>query len=207
MSINNYWDVYYKKHKDPNSPSPFALYIKDYLKKGQSLIEMGCGNGRDSLYFSNELGLNVTAVDQASDEIDYLHSNYANRNIVFVSEDFSKLNIDKKFDKVYSRFTLHSIDKSAELRVLKWAFKHINQNGHLFIEVRSVNDDLFGKGKKIAENSFVTDHYRRFVNKEKLVEEILKLGFEVIHQVENRELAVYKDENPVIIRVIAEKLK
>ena len=32
------------------------------------------------------------------------------------------------------------------------------------IETRTIYDELFGVGKKISENEYLTDHYRRFVN-------------------------------------------
>ena len=62
-----YWDNYYAgrdvKTVFMSEPSLFASSMLDkYMKEGKELIELGCGNGRDSLYFA-EKGLNVIGID------------------------------------------------------------------------------------------------------------------------------------------------
>ena len=48
-----YWDNFYKKKKLTLKPSKFAIFCKKILKnyKG-TLYDIGCGNGRDSIYFN-----------------------------------------------------------------------------------------------------------------------------------------------------------
>ena len=46
------------------------------VQKGKSILELGCGNGRDSFYFAKN-GLNVTAIDASNAVIEKLQ----NRNI------------------------------------------------------------------------------------------------------------------------------
>ena len=61
-----YWNDYYAKNVALQTPSPFAKFVySNYLNAGKDLLELGCGNGRDSLYFVSK-GINVTAID-ASD--------------------------------------------------------------------------------------------------------------------------------------------
>ena len=51
-----YWDEFYEvEHKEIGQPSLFAKFIFDSFlnkKESKNLIEFGCGNGRDSLYFA-----------------------------------------------------------------------------------------------------------------------------------------------------------
>ena len=49
-----YWDRYYKKERLISNSSSFAKYLikKKILKKNSKILELGCGNGRDSFYFS-----------------------------------------------------------------------------------------------------------------------------------------------------------
>ena len=47
-----YWNKYYEKNSAPVEPSLFAKYVAEELQPGKTLLELGCGNGRDSLFFS-----------------------------------------------------------------------------------------------------------------------------------------------------------
>ena len=59
----NYWEDYYKNHQDPGEESPFARFVLPFFNKSDSLYELGCGNGRDSIFFE-KFGLNIIAFDQ-----------------------------------------------------------------------------------------------------------------------------------------------
>ena len=63
-SDRDYWNTYYNKKLELDYPSNFARDIVKNLKKGSVLIDLGCGNGRDSLFFA-ENGLNVIAIDMS----------------------------------------------------------------------------------------------------------------------------------------------
>ena len=50
----NYWDNYYA-NSDLNSkliPSQFAAFVAGELKKNSYIIDIGCGNGRDSFFLA-----------------------------------------------------------------------------------------------------------------------------------------------------------
>ncbi len=46
-----YWNEYYKKDNAPKQPSYFAMNIVYMLKPNKKMLELGCGNGRDSVFF------------------------------------------------------------------------------------------------------------------------------------------------------------
>lgn len=200
----SYWEQYYETHQLPASPSTFSVFVSDYLKSGHTLVELGCGNGRDSLHFGENL--KVIAVDQCENEVKFLNSKFSSENLTFFAGDFTNL---KKFDSsieyIYSRFTFHSVDEESETRTLQWVYDSLNDNGLFFVELRSIKDELCGSGQKVAENAYVTDHYRRFSNKNELEKKIKEVGFEIIYIIEDKGLAIYKDEDPVVIRVVAKK--
>ena len=51
----NYWDQYYKKDLSPSSPTRFAVFCKKYLKKfNGKVFNIGCGNGRDVVFFNKK---------------------------------------------------------------------------------------------------------------------------------------------------------
>lgn len=75
----------------------------------------------------------------------------------------------------------------------------------LFIEARSVKDDMFAKSSKISETEGETDHYRRFLIYENFLENVKSAGFEIVESIEAQGLAKHNDEDPYIVRVIAKK--
>ena len=75
-----YWENYYKSRKDTHYPSLFAKFVlKNYVKRNSSLIEFGCGNGRDAKYFANN-HINIIAFDQCEKEILRLLNKNINNN-------------------------------------------------------------------------------------------------------------------------------
>ena len=143
-----YWNEYYKKKVAPSEPSKFAEDILKYLESGKKLIELGCGNGRDAIFLSNNK-INVTAIDQSESSINNLKSNASSDYINFVADDFieTKLLETESFDYVYSRFTLHSISEEQENKLINRVYKALKKDGLLLIEVRSVKDEIFGLGE------------------------------------------------------------
>ena len=52
------------------------------------------------------------------------------------------------------------------------------------------------------DNSFIDDHYRRTINGSNFIKKLLQNQFEICYYKEATNLAVYKDQDPVIIRWI-----
>lgn len=202
-----YWNQYYAQGNAVEEPSLFAQFSVEQMKAGKSLLELGCGNGRDSIYFHTK-GLKVTAIDASDSIISKLQSKYQNEDICFVCDDFvcSPTIFVGQYDYIYSRFSLHAINEEQENDVIENIFNALNSHGKVFVEVRSVNDDIFGKGKMVARNSYIYEgHFRRFVQMEELINKLNKQNFLIIYAEEKRDFAPFGDSNPPIIRIIAEK--
>ena len=240
-----YWRDFYSKHKIGIEPSLFARfvyenYLLSYTKQGfnivdsysdmqspqetqntesnaPSLLELGCGNGRDSLYFANN-SIDTTAIDQVQEEVEYLNDYVASllekdkssqkdtnttdtnanaeslsqsktqktniqNNPHFLCGDFTQLDsfgFQQQFDCIYSRFTLHSVNKAQQDKTLADCLKYCKDGGILAIEVRGEKNSLCGKGKAVENesNAFIYDnHYRRFLNFTQTLQEIETLRF------------------------------
>ena len=78
----HHWDEYYKKDKAPSFPSPFALYVANKLSTQQDILEIGCGNGRDSKFFSSK-GHHVTGLDRSGEAIELCKNLYSSEPIEF----------------------------------------------------------------------------------------------------------------------------
>lgn len=206
---NNYWENFYSKQNAELKPSLFAIYVNEMIKdNNKNIIELGCGNGRDSIFFANN-NHNVLAIDQCKSEILFLQNQYRQvENLVFRCDDFTSLNLDDRYDIVYSRFTLHSITKEEERRVLKWAYDSLNNDGLFCIEVRGHKNEIFRLGEAVdnEEYAYIYDnHYRRFLNFDDLCSDLKILGFSINFAAEEKDFAPYNGENETYIRVIAKK--
>ncbi len=203
-----YWENYYKSHTAPEQPSLFARFVLDsILKPGSSLIELGCGNGRDCLYFARH-DMDVLAVDQSEEELKELQTNNLLSNLKFLIADFTELGEIGIFDYIYSRFTLHSISETQEDKVIAWAATHLNQGGKLLIEARGLQNELYKLGTPVSAEPtayIYNDHYRRFVDLAALTEKIKKYGFTIELAEENKGFAPFEDTDYRFIRIIAVK--
>ena len=200
----DYWNSYYKKKVAPTNPSDFAKYINSKIDSPKIILDVGCGNGRDSYYFSNQ-GHTVIALDNSEEALKQITSSTFGK-IPTICSDVSNLEITKPFvDVVYSRFSLHSLDEESYANSLNVVYNILNLQGLFCIEVRSVEDELYGEGKSLGTNTFETDHSRRFFTLESLLSDLRARGFEIKYSDCQHGWAPYKDLDPKVIRVVCEK--
>lgn len=201
-----YWAKYYKTHQNPFNPSLFASFCLNYFKENASILELGCGNGRDAVFLSKK-GFRVKALDLCKEEIDFLNHHYKNENLEFKCCDFCDFVDTYKYDAIYSRFTLHSVNKKSQDNLFSNLNKLLNDNGILCIEVRGKKNSLFGKGESAEKDAFIYEnHYRRFLDFEDLKKDLKNLGFEILYAKEDINFAPFKDENDSFIRLVAKKI-
>lgn len=207
-----YWNKYYAERTETSGtmdePSLFAgAMLQKYMEKGRHLVELGCGNGRDSLYFAKN-GLNVTGIDASKVAIDELRQKNSMENCVFICDDFVSAEsiYQIQYDYCYSRFTLHAINEQQEIQILKKAYEMLKDEGYLFIEARSVNDKKYGVGQAVEKNAFICDgHYRRFIELPELLLKLENIGFWIAESEESDKFAPSKGDNATCVRVVAQK--
>ena len=203
---NAYWDDYYSNHKVPAIPSNFAETILKYVNKDKTLIELGCGNGRDSFYFARN-HVHTIALDLSKAAIE-LNASFGHENVSFEIADFTALGKDQfsNVGNIYSRFTLHSIDHNSYLRTIDWCSAALSSGDLLFLEARTTNDPLYGQGEKVGEGEYITTHYRRFVEIKDVMKELEERGFKLEHASENFTDSWYKDDHAAVYRIVAKKI-
>lgn len=206
----NFWNKFYKKKLILNKPSNFALFILKFIKKKHTkIVDVGCGNGRDIFFFKkNKIEFFGIELSKSASNLIKTKLNKKSEKKKIFNENFVKFNYKKNIDgefSIYSRFTWHSINKKNETIFLNKMSKIPNLK-YLFIETRSDKDELCGVGKKISKNEYITDHYRRFINKNDLLKKI-KRSFKILYIKESKGFSKFKNENPCLIRLIAEKNK
>jgi SAM-dependent methyltransferase len=209
---NDYWDGFYAvRHPDIEAPSSFAIACLPVIPSDATVFELGCGNGRDALFFA-AAGRRVVAIDRSASAIEYVRSRAAIMALALpprlVAADFSDLagTWVNEIDVVYSRFTMHAVPESVADGMLAWAQKALRPGGRLLIEARSVLGALYGVGSPAGRDAFIHDgHFRRFIRRDELERSVLDLGFEIESSVESDGLARHLDDDPVVIRLIARR--
>tara|TARA_B110001452_G_C15091751_1_gene380915 strand:+ start:179 stop:811 length:633 start_codon:yes stop_codon:yes gene_type:complete len=200
----NYWNKFYKK--DSNSyESTFARFIhKKIHNKNGKLLDIGCGNGRDS-YFFNKKGFNVIGIDISNKAIQK-NSQKKNKNLAFKKFDIGKNKTKNKFEFIYCRFFLHTIDESLENKLIELIKDSKNKGTMVFFEFRNYKDKIFGKFKTKDHNKiieFEKGHFRRIIDPKIFKEKFLLITkSKLIYQKSGINLSIFKKDNPNLSRMI-----
>ena len=205
-NLINYWDNYYD-NINSFSESSFAKFTLKYLgkkRRGKKIIDIGCGNGRDSLYFYKQK-LDVVGID-ISKSVIKKNLNYSTPKLKFVNLDIEKKTMSGKFDFIYSRFFLHAINEKTENKLLKLINKIKKENTILFLEYRNHKDLIFKNIKNKKHNQlieFEKGHFRRIIYTEKFIRKISKFfKSKIIYNKSSKNLSIVKKDNPNLSRII-----
>ena len=47
-----YWETFYAQNSEPFKPSSFANFCLKYMPDEATILDVACGNGRDSIFFA-----------------------------------------------------------------------------------------------------------------------------------------------------------
>lgn len=179
---NEHWEKFYQEKKAPGFPSSFSQFFLSRNIPGETLVDLGSGNGRDTYNLREKY--KATGIDPACKPEDW-------PNAVFIQDEWENRTEEiERADIVYSRFFLHTIPTAYRMRKL------INScNGYFAAEARAEGDVPV----------IYTDHKRHYVNGETLIVWLALGGFEILYYEKGRGMAKYLDEDPLVLRVIAKR--
>ena len=171
MIKNKKWkDKWINKNNWPESLFAKRVYLFIKNKRLKTVLDLGCGGGRDSQYFSRK-GLVVTALDMATGE--QQQEKLKRNNIRFIKSDIGDIRLkDDSFDMIYAHLSLHYFDNKKTEKILGSLYKILKPSGYIFIKCKSIDDPLFGKGKMIENNFYDFGHTRHFFSKEYMREKL-----------------------------------
>jgi len=201
-----HWD---KKWKRVNEELPIHNFTKRSYKlakekNAKTLLDIGCGNGRDSIYFADK-GLNVTAVDFSKEAIEQIKKKRNNINALVT--DIAKYKTTKKFDIIFANLAIQFFDDKTTTKVFNNLYTILKPKGLFIIRCKSTTDAYYKKGEKIEDNFYIYNNQkRRFFTKEYMEEKLQK--FKVIRIRNNTSKHIRIMEKPVkasFIEAIATK--
>lgn len=155
------WEKVYKEGNahwtEDLQPSKFAQDFAQELidKKKKSILEIGCGNGRDSILFALA-GLTVTSIDIVPEAIEIAKENMkkAGVDVDFQTGNVEKLIFDNNsFDSVFTLSVLHSTNTGKSVPEI---FRILKNKGLLFIHLYSNVEKIDGtKDEFININEYI----------------------------------------------------
>ena len=206
-----YWADFYSRHEFADG-STFSQFVLERPELPHNVVDIGCGDGRDSCALASSerlvLGLDASAegVLRGAEHAQRLDvSDSVSFAVCDVADPESMSALLKEFRArtggavtMYLRFFLHAIpDDVAD--VLLTTLKDFAEPGDWFAaEFRTVADE--------ARNHVHGRHYRRYVDAEALRRQLEgELGFTVEYFTEGQGLSPYGDEDPVLCRILARR--
>lgn len=181
----------------------FAEEVIKTLPAHSVLLELGCGEGNDSIYFA-EQGHEVVATDVADSIVHQNAHRYNHPKLRFVQQDTSQPFTfpGDSFDVVYARLSLHYFTDAVTRRIFAEIARILKPGGKLCFMCKSTDDRLYGKGKQIEPDIFESDHVRHFFS-EAYAKDLLKQDF-IIKTIESGKEIIY-GKTSGFVKVIAIK--
>lgn len=182
--MKSHWEKFYKNKRGPAKnleQSKFAEFVFTRFGFGNhntTVLDMGCGNGRDS-YYLGKMGYKVTGIDDAIVPQETKNCYFSNW-----------INSASHFDIVYSRFFLHAVPRFEVMKLLN------ETTGYFVAEARAIGD----------KPKLYPKHQRWLIDPEWLIGHMVTIGYEILYFEKGRGLAKYKGEDPLIVRIIAKRI-
>lgn len=206
MENDRYWNEYYagvSETSPPDVPSQFAAFLLTELRgKTTKIVDFGCGNGRDSLFFARH-GYSVIGVDASEAAIDFCRKKCVpNSEFVCASVDeeglaeklASQVGVMQDGVTVYARFFVHAIDEATQAAFLSLCRELIGSTGRVALEFRTDRDQ--------NQNKVTPEHYRRFVSPVRFMHCAATAGFNVDYFVEGFGFAKFRNDDAHVARFI-----
>jgi SAM-dependent methyltransferase len=125
----DFWNKIYKE-KTPAwgyAPARLLTTFAQYFPDKGSILDIGCGSGRNSLFLAN-LGFKVTGVDISQDAINEARS-YNNKNCSFICASLIEMWPNESFDVIIDFGLFHFIPPEYRDKYISNIKNSLNENG------------------------------------------------------------------------------
>ncbi|MFV0300518.1 MAG: class I SAM-dependent methyltransferase [Paracoccus sp. (in: a-proteobacteria)] len=208
---SDYWNEYYASRSalKLSAPSQFAAFVAQEAGDAHLIVEIGCGNGRDSLFFARH-GFQVVAIDGSGTAIATCEESRKAQSLGDISFLCSTVGSAGFADALrqarahsdgpamaYARFFLHAITDAEELAFFDGISAALREGDRLAVEYRTVRD---ATGAKVT-----AAHFRRFVEPAQVVANAARVGLVAEYEVEGFGFAKYLSDDAYVARAIFRK--
>ncbi len=200
----DYWNAFYSVTALHRAPSQFAAFVANEYATDFQILDLGCGNGRDSWFFAS-LGHYVIGIDESKEAVEaaknvsqgYVQDiGFHQMDIVEAVSKIGELGFSAALPIVaYARFVYHSLTESkseAFLQSLSNAAK--SHNLHIALEFRNSDDALLHKVHG--------DHFRRFESAGQFRDKCKSNKLRIIYESSGVGFAKYKFEDASVTRAL-----
>ncbi|MEW6375736.1 MAG: class I SAM-dependent methyltransferase [Thermodesulfobacteriota bacterium] len=155
-----YWDDRFKRGGEIWGEEPCAAALEAeriFKSHGVSkLLVLGCGYGRNCLFFAKK-GFQVVGLDISTVAIEMakVRAKKESLSIRYIVDDILNFSLDEEvFEGIFCFNTLHFFSEAERERISDWLIHLLSKGGILVLASMSTRDGDFGKGEKVAENTF-----------------------------------------------------
>lgn len=200
-----HWNQNYEGSRKFATPSQFAAFTLNEVSGIGSIIEFGCGDGRDTFFFSSQ-GVDVYASDGSTSAIEVCSKLLAVSGTIScqvvdysdlkqLSSWIEKAGLDFSSAVIYARFLMHSVDSETEDNLLH-TFSQLFKSGtkNAFLEFRTeLDSDL----PKVTSN-----HFRRYINLREFEEKLAGYGLGIAYKREGQGFAKFGNDDAHVARYV-----
>jgi SAM-dependent methyltransferase len=166
------WQTKWAKNNWPASRFARRVYLFLKNRKVKTILDLGCGGGRDSIFFTKKR-FDVTALDVFVDDMQ--QERLQRFSIKFLKKDIRDIKFKAdSFDVIYAHLSLHYFNAKTTNKIFNNLYNILKPGGYIFVKCKSTADPCFGRGKKIEENYYKFVHERHFFTKEYMAGKLKK---------------------------------
>lgn len=198
--MSNVWEDLHRQYEGKDwleKPSIFAEQAITYFPQQGVVLDLGAGQGQDSIYFAKS-GYEVICSDRERSIVELAENNAKKRfdgphgpmrfEVIDVTKPIPLA--DNFVDVVYAHLSLHYFDEATTRAAFKEIYRVLKPGGILAFFVNSTSDPEHGSGDMIEKDLyFVEGKTKRYMSVESAKH--FAKGFEVILADDNGE--TYKD--------------
>ncbi len=139
-------------------------YINKYDSKNKTVLDLGCGTGRDSL-LALEKGFKVVSLDFSEKQLELLGKKVKERGFenkhTLILGDMSDIDFkEESFDIVMAIASLHHLKKEEQIEIVKKIEKWVKKGGYVLVSVWAYENERF-KGRE-QETYVKWGKYKRY---------------------------------------------
>ena len=151
----NYYDLNAQEFFEGTVNADMSSHYKEFLSeipKNGTLLDAGCGSGRDTLNFK-KLGFNVVSID-GSEEMCKIASKYIGDDVLHMQ--FQDITFEYCFDGIWASASLLHVPSDEIEMVLKQFKKSLKRNGVLYASFKYGNFEGKRNGRYFNDLTEIT---------------------------------------------------